>query len=136
MMLDDDDDDDDAGPAATQRTFFDALCTGDTSALAELLADGFVMIDGARGSEVSRRDFIRDVELGRLRFDDVRVIDSRLRRYGDAAVLPGRVEMRRRFGAIAWRVRAQFTHVLVVERGRFRLASLHENGFSAPDRAM
>jgi hypothetical protein len=123
-----DDEDDDAGPEKAQLVFFAALLSGDASALDEVLAEGFLMIDGFRDGAIARTQFLGDVKDGRLRFDALRAIESRLRRWGDVAVFTGRTEGRRRFGVVAWNVRTRFTHVYVVERGRFRLASAHDHG--------
>jgi ketosteroid isomerase-like protein len=105
------------------RSFFTALRACDGPALAALLTDDFVLIDVLRGGEVPRGDFIGAVGAGQLRFDDVDVLSSRVRRYGSTAVVTGETRMRGRFGDTSWAAHSRYTHVYVEQGGRWRLAS-------------
>jgi ketosteroid isomerase-like protein len=105
------------------RRFFAALREADTGSLAELLTDDFVLVDVLMGSEVSRATLIDALAAGNLTFDSIDVVSSRVRRYGDAAIVVGRTEMRGRTGETDWSARSRYTHLFVAEGGRWRLAS-------------
>ena len=105
------------------QSFFAALRAADAPALAALLTDDFVLIDVMRGSEVPRAELIGAVAGGVLRFDTIDVIGSRVRRYGNAAIVTGQTEMRGRAGEDAWSARSRYAHVFVEQEGRWRLAS-------------
>jgi ketosteroid isomerase-like protein len=105
------------------QSFFAALRAADGAALASLLTDDFVLIDVMRGGEVPRADLIGVVGAGQLRFDTIDVIASRVRRYGDTAIVTGETRMRGRFGDDAWSAHSRYAHVYVEQDGRWRLAS-------------
>ena len=105
------------------QSFFTALRTADGPALAALLTDDFVLIDVLRGGEVPRGDLIAAVGAGQLRFDAIEVVASRVRRYGDTAIVTGETRMRGRFGDAGWAAHSRYTHVYVQQDGRWRLAS-------------
>jgi uncharacterized protein (TIGR02246 family) len=109
--------------AEADRRFFEALRGADTDALAGLLTDDFVLVDVLMGSEVSRPTLLEALAARKLTFDVVDVVTTRVRRYGDAAVVVGRTEMRGRAGDTAWSARSRYTHVFVTQNGRWRLAS-------------
>ena len=103
--------------------FFKALREGDAPALEGLLTEDFVLVDVMRGAEVSRADLVGAVGGGQLRFDAIDLVASRVRRYGDTAVVTGQTEMRGRMGEASWLARSRYTHVYVEQDHRWRLAS-------------
>jgi ketosteroid isomerase-like protein len=105
------------------REFFAALRGADARALEKLLVDDFVLVDVLMGSEVPRTVLLEALETGKISFDVIDVLDSRVRRYGDAAVVIGRTEMRGVAGGKPWSARSRYTHVYVAQGGRWRLAS-------------
>jgi ketosteroid isomerase-like protein len=111
------------GALAVDQRFFQALRMADTAALAELLADDFLLIDVLQGGEISRSALIDAVRSGLLTFDVVDVAESRVRRYGAVAVVTGRTRMGGRAGDQPWSARSRYTHVFVEQRGRWRMVS-------------
>jgi ketosteroid isomerase-like protein len=115
-------------PAATdaldaERRFFAALLAGDAAALGEVLTDDFLLIDVMSGSEVPGA-VLRDlVGSGQLVFDAIEPAETRVRRYGAAAVVTGRTRMRLRFGETALETQSRYTHVFVQQDAAWRLAS-------------
>jgi ketosteroid isomerase-like protein len=105
------------------QSFFVALRAGNGAALAALLTDDFVLVDVMRGGEVPRADLIGAVGAGQLRFDAIDVMASRVRYYGNAAVVLGETKMRGRFGDAGWSAHSRYVHVFVEQDGRWRLAS-------------
>jgi ketosteroid isomerase-like protein len=105
------------------RRFFAALLAADADALRAILTDDFVLVDVMRGSEVTRDALIEAVGARQISFELASVIESRVRRYGDAAIVVGRTEMGGRAGAAPWAAKSRYTHVFVLRGGAWRLAS-------------
>jgi len=106
-----------------ERAFFAALRAGDGAALANVLTSDFLLIDLMRAAELTRADLVSAVLGGQLRFDAIEVVSSRVRRYGAAAIVTGRTDMRGRAGGSAWTARSRYTHVYIEQNGLWRLAS-------------
>jgi ketosteroid isomerase-like protein len=105
------------------RGFFSALRMGDAPALSTWLVNDFVLIDVMRGAEVSKAELVAAVGSGALRFDAIEVVASRVRQYGDAAVVTGETRMSGHAGQTAWSAHSRYTHVFVQRDGRWQLAS-------------
>ena len=115
--------DDEPGPLAAERRFFDALVHGDVSALEDVLADDFLLIDVMSGSEVPRAAMLDVLRSGQLRFHSIEPAEARVRRYGETAVITGRTEMTMSFGETAMTARSRYTHVFVEQEGRWRMVA-------------
>lgn len=103
--------------------FFAALLAGDGEALGRLLAPDFVLVDVLTGSEIPRDVLVDLVGGGQLVFESVERVNSRLRGYGDAAVVTGETRMAGRFGEQRWTAHSRYTHVYVLAAGGWLLAS-------------
>ena len=89
---------DGAGPVlAAERVFFTGLMEADLAALESVLADDFMLIDVMQGAEIPRSALLALVVPRQLTFEAIDVVDSRVRRYGTAAVVTGQTRMRGRF---------------------------------------
>jgi ketosteroid isomerase-like protein len=110
-------------PLAAEQAFFGALRAANAAALADVLADDFVLVDVMRGGEIPRAAMIEAIASRQIAFDTIEVLESRLRRYGHVAVIVGRTRMTGRAGAAAWTVASRYTHVLVEQHGRWRMVS-------------
>lgn len=106
-----------------EREFFDALLAGNGPGLDVVLADDFQLIDVMTGSEVPRAVLIDLVGSRQLRFDTVHLVDSRVRSYGDTAIVTGQTRMSGGFGDQAFEARSRYTHVYIREKGRWRLVA-------------
>lgn len=100
---------------------------GDTSSLAEILADDFVGV-GPRGFTLTKEQWLSRHDTGSLRYESFRLDEIEVRSYGDAAVMVcrqsaegvyedenGRFDLDDQFRA---------TLVLVRQDGRWQLAGL------------
>ena len=114
---------DEQGPLAAERRFFAALVQGNVDDLEDVLADDFLLIDVMSGSEVPRAAMLDVLRSGQLRFQSIEPAEARVRRYGEAAVITGRTEMRMSFGGQAIETRSRYTHVFVEQQGRWRLVA-------------
>jgi ketosteroid isomerase-like protein len=108
---------------AAELQFFTALRHADGKALAELLTENFLLIDVMSGSEISRADLIGVVSSRQLTFEQVDRLETRVRFYQTTAIVTGRTRMSGRFGEQAWAAHSRYTHVYVLERNHWRLAT-------------
>lgn len=110
-------------PLAVDRRFFTALVAADREALAEVLADDFVLVDVMSGGEVTKAVLIEAIAAGQLAFASIEPADPQIRRYGTAAVIVGSTQMKGRFGVVEFALRSRYTHVFAQLQGRWRLVS-------------
>lgn len=110
-------------PMAADRGFFNALLAGSATALAEILTDDFILVDVMSGSEIPKPALLDAVGSEQLKFEAIDPAEQRVRRYGDAAVVTGRTQMRGRFGDAPFGARSRYTHVYVQQAGKWKLAS-------------
>jgi ketosteroid isomerase-like protein len=108
---------------AAEARFFGALLHADGAALRALLTPDFVLIDVMTGSEIPGPALADVVGSGQLRFEAIERLDSRVRRYGSAAVVTGRTRMRGRYGEQPFGAHSRYTHVYVRRKAGWRLAS-------------
>lgn len=113
----------DRGPRDADRQFFAALLAADVEALDDLLADDFLLIDVLQGGEIPRAALLEAMAGGVVRFEVIEVLESRERRHGNVALITGRTEMRGQGGGQAWTARSRYTHVFVLQQGRWRLVA-------------
>jgi ketosteroid isomerase-like protein len=111
------------GPGGAERSFFEALMRGDTARLEEVLTDDFLLIDVMSGTEVDRAALCALVGSGDLKFESIEPEGARDRRYGTCAVITGRTRMRGSYAGSAFELRSAYTHVMVEQRGVWRMAS-------------
>jgi ketosteroid isomerase-like protein len=119
-------------PADADRRFFSALLDGNLGALDDLLAPDFLLIDVGRGSEIGKETFLGAMRTGRLSFDRIDPAEKRVRVHGTAGIVTGRTAMSGRMEGDAFAVRSRYTHVFVVEEGRWRLVSAQGTPISEP----
>ncbi|MEN3339636.1 MAG: hypothetical protein V7647_3312 [Acidobacteriota bacterium] len=108
---------------AAEDAFFGALLCGDGPGLESVLTPDFLLIDVMSGSEVPAPVLIGLVSSRQLRFDSIERLDSRVRAYGDAAVVTGQTRMRGGFGDQRFEAHSRYAHVYVRNAGRWQLAS-------------
>ena len=106
-----------------EERFFAALGEADRDTLESVMAEDCVLIDVMTGSEVPRADFIALIGSGRLVFESIERLDSRVRLYGGTAIVTGQTRMSGRFDKQMYWVRSRYTHVYAEDHGRFRLVN-------------
>lgn len=110
-------------PADADRRFFTALLDGNLGALDDLLAPDFMMIDVARGSEVGKETFLGAMRTGQVSFERIVPAETRARIHGTTAIVTGRTAMTGAMAGEPFFVKSRYTHVFVVEDGRWRLVA-------------
>ena len=115
-----------AAVLAAEQGYFDGLLKGDTKALAQLMGADFLMIDVISGSEVPKDALFAVLELGQLKFEDIKQVEAerRTRMYGTTAIVTGRTLMRGEFLGQPFTAKSRYAHVYVQESGRPKLVSV------------
>lgn len=111
--------------------FFGALLRGDADALRAVLTADFLLIDVMSGSEIPGDVLIDVVGSRRLRFESIERIDSRVRHYGNTAVVTGQTRMRGSFGDERFDAHSRYTHVYVRNDDTWQLASAQGTSIAA-----
>ncbi|MGE0884318.1 MAG: nuclear transport factor 2 family protein [Blastocatellales bacterium] len=119
-------------PETAEQEFFTALIEANAEALAELLADDFLLIDVMSGSEVSKAALLEMVGARHLQFNEINRMEFRVRHYGVTAVITGRTEMRGVFAEQPFQASSRYTHVLVGEGERWRIVSAQGTQITSP----
>ncbi len=92
-------------------------------ALDRILGDDFLLIDVMTGSEVKKPDLLAVLRLGQLKFEAIEPVESRVRLYGNTAVITGRTQMTGRFGEMPFTASSRYTHVFIREQSQWRLVT-------------
>ncbi|MGE0439323.1 MAG: family 16 glycoside hydrolase [Gemmatimonadales bacterium] len=111
-----------AAVEAAELDRFKAQMTGDTTALRNLLGDELRYVHSNALIE-SKAHFIETVASGRIRYDDIAVVDMTHRLYGPMAVGSGKVRVAVTMGGQALAVDLLFTTVLANRDGRWQLVA-------------
>ena len=102
--------------ASIDRRFFSALA-GQPLVLDELLADEFLLIDVFNGTEITKSALVTAIRSGELKFDEINLIDQRVRCDDDRAVVTGWTKMQGRCGDESFEVSGRYTHFYAKKLG-------------------
>jgi ketosteroid isomerase-like protein len=112
-----------SGPLAAEQEFFGSLINADVKGLDRILGDDFLLIDVMNGSEIAKSDLLAALGSDQLKFEAVEHVDSRLRLYGETAVVTGRTRMSGQFGETPFTTKSRYTHVYVKAQSQWLLVS-------------
>ena len=93
-----------------EQQFFNAIKRADVPALKKVLDEECVMID-LSGRVSSRASLLSAVESGDLKFEEIRMINSEVRFYGETAIVTGETEMRGASQGQPFHMFSRYTHV-------------------------
>jgi ketosteroid isomerase-like protein len=110
-------------PLQAEQRFFAALIRADINGLGAILGEDFLLIDVMTGSEINKSALLAVVESGQLKFDAMGQIESRLRMYGETAVVTGRTQMSGQFEGRPFAASSRYTHVYVKAQSQWLLVS-------------
>ena len=99
------------GVRVAEDRFFDALLAGDEPGLDDVVATEFVLIGVTTGAEIPRSEFLDLVGRGAVVFEAIERLDSRVRLYGDSAIVIGSTRMRTRFAGLKLDSHSRYVHV-------------------------
>ena len=114
---------DESSPLQAEQQFFAALIRADVKGLDSILGEDFLLIDVMTGSEITKSALLAVVGSGQLKFDAIEQLESRLRMYGETAVVTGRTQMSRRFDERPFTASSRYTHVYVKGQSQWQLVS-------------
>jgi ketosteroid isomerase-like protein len=106
-----------------EKSFFEALLTGDGASLRALLADDFELIDVMQGSVIPKSVLVDLVESRTLVFEKIEQLQANPRAYGETVVITGETQMTMRMGDMSGTVHSRYTHVFVLMDGVWRFVS-------------
>ena len=114
---------DESSPLQAEQQFFAALIRADVKGLDSILGEDFLLIDVMTGSEITKSALLAVVGSGQLKFDAIEQLESRLRMYGETAVVTGRTQMSGRFDERPFTASSRYTHVYVKGQSQWQLVS-------------
>jgi ketosteroid isomerase-like protein len=114
---------DESSPLQAEQQFFAALIRADVKGLDSILGEDFLLIDVMTGSEITKSALLAVVGSGQLKFDAIEQLESRLRMYGETAVVTGRTQMSGRFDERSFTASSRYTHVYVKGQSQWQLVS-------------
>jgi hypothetical protein len=114
-----------------QRRWVAALVNADMEALDTILIDSYSDTDES-GSRTDKAGMLAALESGDLRLTSITLLETRVRRYGDSAVLTGVSAQTGVFRGQPIAPMILFTATLVLEKGEWRAAAAHRT--EVPDR--
>jgi len=97
---------------------------GDIQAMEQLLTEDFTLTNSA-GTVTTRHDDIELARKGAVQYDVFRNKDMKARLHGDAAIVTGRTIVKGSSGKNDFDAEFQFTDTLVLQEGKWRVASSH-----------
>jgi ketosteroid isomerase-like protein len=110
-------------PDEVERRFFAGLLDANVEALDQVLADDFILIDVMSGSEVPKSVLLDLIGSGQLKFEVIELVESRLRLYGEAAVIHGRTQMSGTFAGEPFSASSRYTHVYIKQQDHWRMVA-------------
>jgi len=110
-------------PLDADSRFFAALVGRDVTTLSKLLAQDFVLIDVLTGSEIPKKDLLTAIDSGQLVFERIQPSESRVRYFGQTALVIGRTEMAGRYAGNPFGARSRYTHVFFKDQEEWHLVS-------------
>ncbi|HEU0007365.1 MAG TPA: nuclear transport factor 2 family protein [Terriglobia bacterium] len=110
-------------PLVVDRHFFASLIEANLLALDQVLAGDFVLIDVMNGSEVTKSALLAVIGSGQVRFESIEPGDNLVRLYQTTAVITGRTRMKGRLGDAPFAASSRYTHVFVMQQGKWRLVA-------------
>jgi len=117
---------------AAEEAFFAGLLAGDTTALEQVLAEDFVLVDVLSGDVVPRTGLLEVLRAGDLAFVSVARDEDevRVRHRPGLAVVVGRTRMVMRYLGVQTPTGSRYTHVYVYEGKCWRLLTAQGTGLS------
>ena len=107
-----------------QQRWVEALLKADIAALKAILVDGYVDTDES-GSRFDKPAILAALKSGDLKMDSITLLETRVHRYGDAAILVGTSAQSGTFRGRLIAPKILFTATLVLQNGNWRAVAAH-----------
>lgn len=107
---------------AVERRFDLALLSADVAALEDILAERFFLNDFL-GGVVARRELLKYLSEGKLKFQRIEPHDLSVERYGDTGLITGWTDMKAELEEAQSAVKSRFLHLYIRQAGSWRMAA-------------
>ena len=107
-----------------QHRWVEALVRGDTAALDMILVDSYVDTDDS-GYRFDKRGILSALKSGDLKLASITLLETRVHRYGNSAVLTGTSAQSGAFRGQPIAPKILFTATLVLQHGNWRALAAH-----------
>ena len=107
-----------------ERQWIDATIKADVAALDKIEADDFIVIDPT-GTISTKAEDMKNIKSGDLKFDAMEMFESKVRVYGDAAVVTAKTHIKANYKAQDISGDYSSTDVFVKVKGEWRAVSSH-----------
>jgi hypothetical protein len=102
----------------------------DVTGLDRILGEDLLLIDVMSGSELTKPELLEVLGWSQFKFEAIERVESRLRLYGETAVLNGLTQMSGRCDETPFAVRGRYTHFYVRAQSQWRLVSAQGTGIT------
>ena len=113
----------------TEREFSQAIVHNDAEEVGQFLADDWIIID-PDGGMIDKAQFLSVIKSGSLTHDMMESHDTRVRIYGDTAVVTALTSTRGKFNGQGFATQERATDVFVKQSGRWQCALSHLTRFT------
>jgi ketosteroid isomerase-like protein len=107
-----------------ERQWIDASVKGDIAALDKIEADDYIVIDPS-GTISTKAEDMKNIKSGDLKFDSMEIFDSKVRVYGNAAVVTAKTHIKAKYKTEDISGDYSSTDVFVKKDGKWRAVSSH-----------
>lgn len=122
---------DEAAVLAAEKAICQAFENEDADWLAQHLDPGFTLTN-SRGDVTTREQETAELRSGTVRYEVFRNHDSKVRFYGDTALVNGITTVQGRAGDAAFAAEFQFTDVYVRDKNEWRMVASHASKLVSP----
>ena len=107
-----------------ERQWIDASVKGDIAALDKIEADDYIIIDPS-GTISTKAEDMKNIKSGDLKFDSMEMFESKVRVYGNAAVVTAKTHVKGNYKTADISGDYSSTDVFVKVKGQWRPVSSH-----------
>jgi ketosteroid isomerase-like protein len=112
-----------------EREFSQAIVNNDAEAVGKFLADDWIIVD-PDGGIIDKERFLGVIKSGALTHEMMESEDTRVRIYGDTAIVTALTTTRGKFSGQAFTTQERATDVFVKQNGRWQCALSHLTRFT------
>jgi ketosteroid isomerase-like protein len=112
-----------------EKEFSHAVANNDAKAVDRFLADDWIII-GADGGIIDKARFLDVIRSGTLTHEMMESVDTRVRIYGDTAVVTALTTTKGKFAGQEFTTKERATDVFVKQEGRWRCTLTHLTSFT------
>jgi ketosteroid isomerase-like protein len=112
-----------------EKQFSQAIANNDAKAVDQFLADDWIIIN-SDGGIIDKARFLDVIRSGTLTHEMMESVDTRVRIYGDTAVVTALTTTKGKFAGQEFTTKERATDVFVKQEGRWRCTLTHLTSFT------